>query len=550
MERLIKPAATYSEIYDNFRWNLPERCNIAHQICDRHAEDPDKIALIHHVGADVRTYTFREIQRRANQFANVLTGLGLNQGDRLMVLLPQHPITAISHVGGWKAGLITVPTSILFGVDGLEYRLNNAEIRAVVTDQANLPKVLEAKALAPSLEYVFVIDGSPGDSALPFHETLDKASDQFTTLMFSPDTPALINYTSGTTGWPKGTLHGHRVLFGHLPGAEVLFDLYPQPGDKMWSPADWAWMGGLGNTLLCGWNYGTPILVFPMAGFDPELTMRMMGEHSIRNAFLTPTMMKLLKPHASLINTHNVRLRSIISGSEAVGRDLLTSMLEMFKATINEGFGQTEANLTLGNCSGLNHYRIGSLGTPLPGHQASIRDDDGNELPVGEIGNLCFKHPDPVMLLEYWRNPEATAGKFVGDWLISGDLASKDEDGFYWFHGRADDVITSSGYRIGPTEIEDAIIRHPAVSMAAVIGVPHPERTEIIRAYVTLLPGHEPTDALADEIRQSVRDRLAKHEYPREVRFVDSLPMTTTGKVLRRELRAQAKSEQAGETPN
>lgn len=544
MQRLIKPAKTYPEIYDSFRWELPQRCNMAYQICDRHADDPEKVALIHHLGSGIRTYTFREIQRRANQFANVLKGLGLNQGDRVMVLLPQHPVTAISHIACWKAGMISVPTSILFGVDGLEYRLNNAEISAVVTDQANLAKVLEARTLAPSLKHVFVIDGPPDGGALPFDETLDKASDQFSTLMVSPDTPALINYTSGTTGWPKGTLHGHRVLFGHLPGAEVLFDLYPQPGDKMWSPADWAWMGGLGNTLLCGWNYGTPILVFPMAGFDPELTMQMMGRHEIRNAFLTPTMMKLLKPHSRLIRKENVRLRSIISGSEAVGKDLLASMLEMFEATINEGFGQTEANMTLGNCSGLNHSRIGSLGTPLPGHTAAIVDDDGNELPAGTVGNLAFKRPDPVMMLEYWRAPEATAKKFAGDWMITGDLARADEGGFYWFHGRADDVITSSGYRIGPTEIEDAIIRHPAVSMAAVIGVPHPERTEIIRAYVSLLPGHTPSDTLAEEIRQSVRDRLAKHEYPREIRFVDAFPMTTTGKILRRELRDQARLEQ------
>ena len=545
MTRLVTPAATYLEVYDSFRWNLPARSNIAHVICDRHATDPDKLALIHHVGDRITHYTFRQIQLSANRFANTLTSLGLHQGDRVMVYLPQHPATAIAHLGAWKSGMISIPTSVLFGVDGLEYRLNHAAVKAVVTNRENLAKVIEAKALAPSLQHIFVIDGLAGDGVLPFIETLERASDQFQTLMVPLDTPAMINYTSGTTGWPKGTLQGHRIVFGHIPGLEVLFDFYPQAGDRMWSPADWAWLGGIGNMLLGGWFHGTPLLVFPMAGFDPELTMKMMGGHQIRNAFLTPTMFKLLKPVGHLIDSCDVRLRSIISGSEAVGKDLLETMLEMFKATINEGFGQTEANVLMGNCQQLNHFRIGSIGSALPGHVASIMDDDGNMLAPGEVGNLVFRSPDPVMMLRYWNDPEATAKKFHGDWLITGDLAHMDDEGFYWFQGRADDVITSSGYRIGPTEIEDAILRHPAVRLAAVVGVPDPERTEVIRAYVMLADGREPSDELADEIRLSVRDRLAKHEYPRQIRFVSELPMGTTGKILRRELREQAKAEMA-----
>jgi acetyl-CoA synthetase len=543
MTRLLTPAATYAETYENFRWRLPDRCNIADLICDRHAVNRDRLALIHHVGSQVRHYTFREIQRSANQFTNTLTELGMRMGDRLMVYLPQHPVTAIAHVACWKAGLISIPTSILFGIDGLEYRLNHAEVSAVVTDSQNLPKVLEAKALAPSLKHIFVIDAPGGGDVLPFFETIALASDSFATLMFSPDTPAMINYTSGTTGWPKGTLQAHRIVFGHIPGLEVLFDFYPQAGDRMWSPADWAWLGGIGNMLLGGWFHGTPLLVFPMAGFDPELTMRMMGEHRIRNAFLTPTMFKLLKPHRALIGRYDVRFRSIISGSEAVGKELLENMIEMFGATINEGFGQTEANVLMGNCTQLGHFRIGSIGSALPGHEAAIMDDDGSFLSGGEVGNLVFRSPDPVMMLRYWNDLEATAKKFRGDWLITGDLAHRDEDGFYWFRGRADDVITSSGYRIGPTEIEDAVLRHPSVRLSAVIGVPDPERTEIIRAYVVLADGVVPSDALAEEIRLSVRDRLAKHEYPREIRFVRELPMTTTGKILRRELRDLAKVE-------
>lgn len=543
MTRLVTPRPTYAEVYESFQWNLPEKMNIAWEICDRHAENPDRLALIHHVGDRIDTYSFRDIQRLANRFANVLVGIGMTAGERLMVYLPQHPATAVAHIACWKAGLISIPTSILFGVDGLEYRLNHADVTTVVTNRENLPKLLEAQSLAPSLKHIFVIDGAAPPGVHDFYALLERASDRFSTLMVSPDTPAMINYTSGTTGWPKGTLQGHRIVYGHIPGLEVLFDFYPAAGDRMWSPADWAWLGGIGNMLLGGWFHGTPLLVFPMAGFDPELTMRMMGEHQIRNAFLTPTMFKLLKPHAPLVERYDVKLRSIISGSEAVGRDLLENMLEMFGAVINEGFGQTEANVLMGNCSRLGHFRIGSLGGALPGHIADIMDDDGNMLPPGTVGNLVFKAPDPVMMLRYWNDPEATAKKFNGDWLITGDLAHMDEDGFYWFQGRADDVITSSGYRIGPTEIEDAVLRHPAVKLAAAIGVPDKDRTEIIRAYVVLAEGTEPSDELADEIRKSVRDRLAKHEYPREIRFVADLPMTTTGKILRRELRDQAKSE-------
>lgn len=545
MTRLVTPAPTYADVYKSFSWSLPERSNIAWEICDRHAADPSKLALIHHEGEAVTNYTFRQIQRLANQFANTLGGLGLGAGDRLMVLLPQHPATAICHVACWKNGLISIPTSILFGVDGIEYRLNHAAVSAIVTDAENLPKALEAKALAPSVKQIFVVDGPAPDGVLPFYETLEVASDEFSTLMLPIDTPAMINYTSGTTGWPKGTLQGHRIAYGHMPGLEVLFDFYPRTGDRMWSPADWAWLGGIGNVLIGGWFHGTPLLVFPMAGFDPELTMRMMGEHTIRNAFLTPTMFKLLRPYRDLVDKHNVKLRSIISGSEAVGKELLEEMLDMFKATINEGFGQTEANVLMGNCAQLDHFRIGSIGSALPGHQAAIMDDDGNMLTsAGEVGNLVFKRPDPVMMLEYWNDAEATENKFHEDWLITGDLAYVDDDGFYWFQGRADDVITSAGYRIGPAEIEDAILRHKSVKMVGVIGVPDAERTEIIRAYVMLAEGMEPSETLADEIRQSVRNRLAKHEYPREIRFVEALPMTTTGKILRRELRDEARQEQ------
>ena len=546
MTRLVTIADNYADLYAAFQWKLPKQYNIAWDVCDRHAVDPSKIALIHHLPDQIRKYTFREIQMLANRLANTFEALGLRQGDRVLIALGQHPVTAFSHVACWKAGLISVPTSTLFGVDGLEYRLNNSGASALITDSTYLPKALEAQRKAPALQHIFVIDGPAVDGALPLMQTIERASSEFKTLALTPDTPAFINYTSGTTGWPKGTLQGHRSMIGHMPGLEVLYDLFPQSGDLLWSPADWAWLAGLMVVLMPAWFHGKPVLVFPMKGFDPELCLSMMGRHQVRNALLTPTTLKLFRPVSHLVADQNVRLRSIISGSEAVGKELLLEMNSIFGVTINEGFGQTECDVVLGNCASLGCSKIGSLGVSLPGHVGGIVDGDGNMLPDGEVGILAFKRPDPVMLLEYWRNPEATEEKFAGDWLLTGDLASRDEDGFFTFFGREDDVITSSGYRIGPGEIEDTIHRHPAVSLTAVIGVPDPLRTESIRAYVVLASGYSPSTDLAEEIRISVRDRLAKHEYPREIVFIDSLPMTTTGKVLRRSLRDQALAEKSG----
>jgi acetyl-CoA synthetase len=534
---LTARGGTYQEVYDAFQWRLPARYNIASDVCDRHAADPSKIALIHErADGALQTYTFRDIQRAANQFANALQHFGLEIGDRVVLFLGQHPATGIAHVGCWKAGMVSAPTSTLFGADALEYRINMTGARALVTDRANYPKVVEIRKRAPTLEQVLLIDGAePGSE--PFWETLERASDAFETLSLTPDTPAFINFTSGTTGWPKGALQGHRSMLGHMPGLEFLMDFLPQPGDVLWSPADWAWLAGLMDILMPGWFHGLPVLTYRSSTFDAEKALQMMGKHRVRATLLTPTMLKLIRQVREPKRRFAIDLRVVLSGSEAVGHDLHEEMGSTLGCPINEGFGQTEANCIIGNSSLVMPIRYGSLGRSLPGHIAGIVDDEGTPLPPGSVGNLALKRPDPVMLLEYWRDPDATRTKFAGDWMITGDLAESDDEGYLWFRGRKDDVITSSGYRIGPTEIEDAIVRHPKVALAAVIGAPDPERTEIIKAFVVLASGCGPTQELADEIRASVRDRLARHEYPREIEFVASLPMTATGKILRRELR-------------
>ncbi len=538
---LIARAATFEEIHRNFQWKLPERYNIAWDVCDRHAAaSPERTALIHERGdGSVARYGFQQIQRLANQCANTLRHLGLGQGDRVLIYLGQDPATAVAHVACWKAGQISVPTSLLFGTEALAYRLRDSGAKLLITDAAHWPTVAAVREQATELGHVMLVDGR-ADGTLDFWQELARASDAFETLALTPDTPAFINYTSGTTGQPKGTLQGHRSMLGHMPGLELVYDFLPQPGDVMWSPADWSWLAGLMDVLMPAWFCGLPVLTYRNTSFDPEEAFHLMGKHQVRISLLTPTMLRRLSVVADPIRRYGVALRSVISGGESVGRETLEWARGALGIGVNEVFGQTECNIVLGNCAQVLVPKPGSLGKALPGHVAAIVDDAGQPLPAGAVGHIAFRRPDPVMLLEYWRKPEAMRDKFAGEWLLTGDLGRCDEDGYYWYMSRADDVITSAGYRIGPGEIEDALNGHPAVAMSAVIGVPDPVKTEAIRAFVLLRPGHAASPELAEQIRESVRTRLARHECPRDIVFVDALPLTATGKIMRRELRQRA----------
>ena len=541
----IPRLATYEAIYDAFKWNIPARYNIATDVCDRHAGDEGKVALIGEDAATGKpwTMTFRHVQQQANRLANLLVSLGCKRGDRVMLLMVQDPWVAIGHVACWKAGLVSLPCSVLFGPDAVAYRLDHADVRVVITDKANLAKVIEAKAKAPTVEKVFLVDGSEPE-APALQKSLESARDQFTTVDTGANDPAFFNFTSGTTGNPKGALQPHRSMLGHLPGCEFLYEFLPRPRDVVWSPADWAWLAGLMDVLMPAWYHGVPVVTTRAMRFDPEAACALMARHNVTASLLTPTALRMMRqvkdPHGA-----GVRLRVVLSGGESVGKELHEWAGEALKTTINEGFGQTECNLVLGNCASVMPVKPGSLGRAIPGHVCAIVDDQGRVLGPGEPGHIAIKRPDPVMMLEYWKNPKATTEKYIGDWLITGDLGTTDEDGYFWFQGRADDIITSSGYRIGPSEIEDALTRHPAVVLAAAVGVPDPVRTESIKAFVVLRKEFQGSAELSEEIRTFVRDRLAKHEVPREIEFMDALPMTTTGKVLRRELRDAERAKQA-----
>ena len=545
---LITRADTFDEIHRTFTWRLPERINIASLVCDRHAvRTPDSTALLHEqADGGVTTFSFGAVQRLANRCAHTFEQhLRLQRGDRVLIYLGQDPATAVAHVACWKAGLVSVPTSVLFGTDALEYRLRDSGAKALITDAAHYPTVAAVRDRVADLQTVLLTDGT-AERTLPFWDTLARASDAYDTLALTPDTPAFINYTSGTTGPPKGALQGHRSMLGHMPGNEMMYDFMPQPNDVMWSPADWSWLAGLMDVLMPAWFCGLPVLTYRNATFDAEEAFRLMGKHRVTVSLLTPTMLRRLGQVRDPVQRFGLHLRAVASGGESVGRETLEWADRTLRVRVNEVYGQTECNLVLGNCWQVLTPKPGSLGRAMPGHVAAIVDDDGRELAPGEVGQIAFRRPDPVMMLEYWRNPQATAKKYAGDWLLTGDLGHRDDDGYFWYRSRADDVITSAGYRIGPGEIEDALNGHPAVAMSAVIGVPDAVTTESIKAYVVLRPGHVGTPTLTESIRDSVRSRLARHETPREIEFVDALPMTATGKIMRRELRESARKSKLG----
>jgi len=540
---MLQVAENYAALRAGFRWQVPERYNIGVDVCDKWAGEAERPALIHkRDDGTIERYSFRDLSRLSNRLANLLTAHGIARGDRIGILLPQAPETAVAHIAAYKIGAIAVPLFGLFGPEALDYRLSDSGARALVTDATGLAKVAEIHDGLPELELLLCIDGPGeglGSGALGLHEEMERASDGFTPVDTAADDPALIIYTSGTTGPPKGALHAHRVLLGHLPGVELPQELFPQDGDLFWTPADWAWIGGLIDVLLPSLHHGVPVLTYRFPKFDPEEAFRLMADFGVRNAFMPPTALKMMRKVDRPRERWNYALRSIGSGGETLGEELLAWGHETFGLTVNEFYGQTECNLVVSNCAGLMPVRPGAMGRAVPGHEVAVVDDAGQPLPARAIGNIAVKRPDPVMFLRYWNNPEATEAKFAGDWLITGDSGFQDSGGYFHFVGRDDDVITSAGYRIGPGEIEDCLIKHPAVTMAAAVGVPDPERTERVKAFVVLNEGYQGGEALAREIQSFVKERLAAHEYPREVAFIDALPMTATGKIMRRELRAR-----------
>jgi len=536
---VLPHAREYAALYRSFRWQIPARYNIGVDVCDRWAEVDAARTAIFNVQADgkVEEVNYRELREASNRLANALAARGIGRGDRIAILLPQGPAVAVSHIAIYKLGAIALPLAMLFGVEAISYRLRDSGARALITCAQGLSKLAVVREVAPDLEFVCSIDGA-ADCAEDFNGMLARAASDFTPVSTTADDPALMVYTSGTTGPPKGALHAHRVLLGHLPGIEMPHEFLPQPGDRFWTPADWAWAGGLLDALLPALHYGVPVVAQKFEKFDPEAAFALMAKMDVRNAFIPPTALRMLRsaprPKAS------IKLRSVGSGGEALGAETYEWGKATLGIAINEFYGQTECNLVLASCAAIDVSRPGAIGKPVPGHNVAVIRPDGSQCAPGELGQIAIRRPDPVMFLQYWGKPDATCEKFIGEWMTTGDQGITDADGYFQFVGRDDDVITSSGYRIGPTEIEDCLIRHPAVALAAVVGKPDALRTEIVKAFIVLKSGHAPSDVLAADIQGFVKTRLSAHEYPREVAFIDEMPMTTTGKVIRRLLRQRA----------
>jgi acetyl-CoA synthetase len=531
----------YNSLFRQFRWQVPVRYNIGVDVCDRWAEkEPDRLAILHARpdGHDDHI-TYGWLRETSNRLANVLKAHGVTRGDRVAILLPQSPEVAAIHIAIYKLGGVALPLAVLFGTDALSYRLQNSGAAAMITNARGAKRIAEIRNDLPALKVVFSLEGA-GNGALDFADALARASSNFTPVDTFADDPAMMVYTSGTTGQPKGALHGHRVLIGHFPGVETHHDFLPQPGDRFWTPADWAWAGGLLNVLLPGLHYGVPVVARRFEKFDPEEAFALMASLQIRNAFIPPTALRMMRAAPNPKGRHDIKMRSIGSGGETLGAETFEWGKSAFDLTINEFYGQTECNLVLSACGALGVSKPGAIGRPVAGHTVAIIDDKGNPLKAGETGQIAVRRPDPVMFLEYWGNPEATHDKFIGEWMTTGDQGVMDEEGYFSFVGRDDDVITSAGFRIGPGEIEDCLIRHPAVALAAAVGKPDTLRTEIVKAFIVLKKGYNASDALASEIQEFVKVRLSAHEYPREVAFIDAMPMTTTGKVIRRLLRERA----------
>jgi acetyl-CoA synthetase len=535
--RLIDPDITsFDSICASFQWSIPQHLNIADRVCERHQSDPNRMAVYcENAPGKTASYSFGQLKIFSDQFANALRGLGVTRGDRVAIVLSQRIETVIAHLAIYKLGAIALPLAILFGPEALEYRLRDSASKIAITDASKYETLREMLPELPEMEVV--IGCNTGEKSQEFWHLLERSASDMEIVDTLADDPACLIYTSGTTGPPKGALVAHRAVIGNFTGFEMSQNFFPQKGDMFWTPADWAWTGGLWDALLPALNYGLPILAYEGRGFDPERASQLIGKYSVTNAFIPPTALKMLRSIDAQKQKYSVQLRAIMSAGEQVGEELIHWGEEVLGLTINEMWGQTEFNYLVGNCSAIMAPKPGSMGKPYPGHRVDVIDDKGQVMATGEQGELAAWCDDPVMFLGYWNNEAATKSKITNNWFRTGDVGYRDEDGYLWFVGRKDDVISSAGYRIGPGEIEDSLMKHPAVLQTAVVGKPDELRGQIVKAYIVLGQGYQPSDALASEIQTSVRERLSAHEYPREVEFIDELPMTTTGKVRRMDLR-------------
>lgn len=552
----------YAAMYAGFRWHVPEEFNIAEVCCSRWAEQPDanRRICIHEdgTGVEATSHTYAQLHEQAARLSNVLASLGVARGDRVAIVMPQRFETAVAYMAVFQMGAVAMPLSMLFGPEALEYRLQDSEAVVAICDESSIDSLVQVRAACPALRQVLGVGDAAGRSDLEYDIQLAMQPPRFMPVVTKAEEGAILIYTSGTTGPPKGALIPHRAMIGNLTGfvcSQNWFGFDPHGGEGsrsvFWSPADWAWTGGLIDALLPSLYFGREIVAFN-GRFSPEMAFRLMEKYRVTHTFLFPTALKaMMKAYPRPRKLFKLRLKAMMSAGEAVGDAVFGYCQEQLGVVVNEMFGQTEINYIVGNCAmngdtgnGVGWpARPGSMGKGYPGHRVAVIDEDGNECAVGVPGDVAVNRfdvhgdPDPIFFLGYWKNEKATAAKYTGDWCRTGDLAVRDADGYLWYQGRADDVFKAAGYRIGPGEIENCLVKHEAVANAAVVPKPDRERGAVVKAFVVLAPGHVASDALVAALQEHVKGKLAPYEYPKEIEFIDALPMTTTGKVQRRVLR-------------
>ena len=564
MRRRYPPQDAHTELHGGFVWHVPKHFNIAQVCCARWAKAPAGASRTavrwEHEGGAHGELSYAELQAQADRLSHALQRLGVQRGDRVAVVMPQRPETAVAHMALYQMGAVAMPLSMLFGPDALVYRLQDSGAVAALVDESAVGNLLSVRSQCPMLRSVLAVGAAQGQGDLDWSTVMGQRRAAFPPCKTLADDPAVLIYTSGTTGPPKGALIPHRALIGNLTGFVCSQNWFGTDDDEVfWSPADWAWTGGLMDALLPTLYFGRCIVAY-QGRFSPETAFELMQRHAVTHSFLFPTALKaMMKAVPEPARHYRLHLRAVMSAGEAVGDAVFHWSETALGVTVNEMFGQTEINYVVGNCgayraaAGRRHSawpaKPGSMGRPYPGHRVAVIDDAGQECPRGTAGDVAVHRldvhgqPDPVFFLGYWNNPAATSAKFTGDpassWCRTGDSAIMDAEGYLWYQGRSDDVFKAAGYRIGPSEIENCLVKHAAVANAAVVPKPDAERGAVVKAYVVLSPGHLASPELIRALQQHVRGQLAPYEYPKEIEFIDALPMTTTGKVQRRLLRLQ-----------
>ena len=541
----------YEQATEGFQWDLPDGYNIAWDMLRKH-EDTGRTALEQAYPDGRReSYSFADLDRLSNQVANALAERGVGRGDRVAIVVPQKPANPLTHLACWKLGAISLPLSVLFGPDALRYRLRDSGANVVVADESVLDTVRDVRDDCPELEHVVAVDEDErSDGVAHFEEMYAGHDTTFEIVDTDEETPAIIIYTSGSTGPPKGVLHGHGLWAGHCPAFWMYFecDVFDS---VYWTPADWAWIGALGDVVFPAWHYGQPVVSYPMGSFDAETAFELCAEFNVTDTFLPPTAIRMMMAVENPTEQFDLSVAAICSGGEPLTPEILDWANEQLDGVaVNELYGQTEANLLVANCRTWFPAQAGSMGKPVSGHEVAIVDQDtGAELPEDAVGMIAVaREGDPVVFQEYWNEPEKTAAASVTgpdgtEWHLTDDLGYRDEDGYVWFKARDDDVIITAGYRVGPGEVESAILEHPDVEQVGVVGIDDERRGEIIKAFVKPIAGVTGDDTLRTDIQNLVKEQLAKYEYPREIEFIDHLPTTTTGKIQRRKLRGEESND-------